>query len=123
MYSKNPDLNLKIPFCKWKVTFVNENFIWDVALIGFFKQKNPVYEGKDEIEKMLQINEYRLKHNIEHIQDNSLWFVDSASILIFLIYLFAIVMGCGMVANEFSGGTIKLLLVRPSKRFKILVSK
>ncbi|MCB2343263.1 ABC transporter permease [Clostridium estertheticum] len=40
-----------------------------------------------------------------------------------LISLFAIVMGGGIVANEFSGGTIKLLLIRPSKRWKILISK
>ncbi len=32
-------------------------------------------------------------------------------------------MGGGIVANEFSNGTIKLLLVRPSKRWKILLAK
>lgn len=80
---------------------------------------------KDNLTKDLQTNEYRLKHDIEPIKGNSVWgFVEgAASSLISLIALFAIVMGGGIVANEFSGGTIKLLLIRPSKRFKILLSK
>ncbi len=79
---------------------------------------------KDKLEKDLQTNEYRLKHDIQPIQGNSvLGFVEASSMLIFLISLFAIVMGGGIVANEFSGGTIKLLLIRPSKRWKILLSK
>jgi len=79
---------------------------------------------KDKYEKDLQTNEYRLKNDIQPVQDKSVWgFVDGASSLIFLISLFAIIMGGGIVANEFSGGTIKLLLIRPSKRWKILLSK
>ena len=81
-------------------------------------------ERKESYEKDLQTNEYRLKHDIQPIQGDSLWgFVGTASGLISLIALFAIVMGGGIVANEFSGGTIKLLLIRPSKRWKILLSK
>ena len=80
---------------------------------------------KDNIETSIQLNEYRLKHNIPPIQDDSLWgFVEGCSkALVSLIALFAIVMGGGIVANEFSNGTIKLLLIRPSKRWKILLSK
>ena len=74
--------------------------------------------------KTLQTNEYRLKHNIQPIQQKSLWgFVERAIGIISLIALFAIVIGGKIVANEFSEGTIKLLLIRPSKRFKILLSK
>jgi len=50
-------------------------------------------------------------------------FVEGAIGIISLIALFAIVLGGKIVANEFSEGTIKLLLIRPSKRFKILLSK
>jgi len=79
---------------------------------------------KDRYEKDLQTNEYRLKNDIQPVRDKSVGgFVDGASSLIFLISLFAIIMGGGIVANEFSGGTIKLLLIRPSKRWKILLSK
>ena len=80
---------------------------------------------KDGLSKQLQTNEYRLKHDVQPIKGNSLWgFVEGiSSNFISLIALFAIVMGGGIVANEFSGGTIKLLLIRPSKRYKILLSK
>lgn len=77
---------------------------------------------KNRLTKEIQINEYRLEHNLEPAQ--SWGFVEwAANNMIPIIALFAIVMGGGIVANEFSGGTIKLLLIRPSKRWKILLSK
>ena len=79
---------------------------------------------KGALTKELQSNEYRLKNDIKPIQDKSLWgFVEAAISLISLIALFSIIMGGKIVANEFSEGTIKLLLIRPSKRWKILLSK
>jgi len=79
---------------------------------------------KDGSVKGLQTNEYRLKNDIQPVQGNSLWgFVEGMGGVISLIALFAIVMGGKIVANEFSEGTIKLLLIRPSKRWKILLSK
>ncbi|MGH4123232.1 MAG: ABC transporter permease [Clostridium sp.] len=108
------------PKSDWKadISIQNQNIKKDLA--------NPEIpkDDKDVYKKNLQTNEYRLKNDIQPVQENSLWgFVDSTSGLITLIALFAIVMGGGIVANEFSGGTIKLLLIRPSKRFKILISK
>jgi ABC-2 type transport system permease protein len=43
--------------------------------------------------------------------------------LIILITLFAVIVAGDSLAGEFSSGTIKLLLIRPSNRLKILVSK
>jgi ABC-2 type transport system permease protein len=81
--------------------------------------------SKDAFAQLIQTNEYRLQNDIPPIQDKSLWgFVEGAATgLVSLIALFAIIMGGRIVANEFSEGTIKLLLIRPSKRWKILVSK
>jgi ABC-2 type transport system permease protein len=80
--------------------------------------------SKDAFAQLIQTNEYRLKNDIPPIQDKSLWgFVEGATGLVSLIALFAIIMGGRIVANEFSEGTIKLLLIRPSKRWKILISK
>lgn len=78
-----------------------------------------------ELEKSIEVKEYQIKHNIPSIQDNLLWsFVEGcAKSVVSLIALFAIVMGGGIVANEFSNGTIKLLLIRPANRWKILLSK
>ncbi|MGV8982414.1 ABC transporter permease [Clostridium sp.] len=81
-------------------------------------------EVKEVFKKNLQTNEYRLENDIQPVQGNSLWgFVEGMGGVISLIALFAIVMGGKIVANEFSEGTIKLLLIRPSKRWKILLSK
>ncbi|MBU3128924.1 ABC transporter permease [Clostridium tagluense] len=108
------------PKSDWKadITIQNQEIKKSLAEPGISKK------DKDSITNNLQTNEYRLKNDIQPVQGNSLWgFVDGNSMLITLIALFAIVMGGGIVANEFSGGTIKLLLIRPSKRWKILLSK
>lgn len=41
----------------------------------------------------------------------------------FFIIAFTVILGAGMVAKEFSEGTIKLLAIRPFKRNKIITSK
>jgi ABC-2 type transport system permease protein len=57
--------------------------------------------------------------------DRSLW--DGVSVaganLIFLCTIFTVIIAADNVAGEFSGGTIKLLLIRPASRAKILLSK
>lgn len=58
-------------------------------------------------------------------RDVSMWdvvYVES-SLLYFLVTIFTVVAGAGTVAEEFSSGTIKLLLIRPWSRSKILLSK
>ena len=108
------------PKSDWKADVITQNESMKKSLA----QPGMVKMAKDSIAKEIQTDEYRLKHDIQPIRNNSLWgFVEGASSLISLIALFAIVMGGGIVANEFSGGTIKLLLIRPSKRFKVLLAK
>ena len=50
-------------------------------------------------------------------------FVTEFSALIALVSLFVIIIAAGIVAGEFNTGTIKLLLIRPIKRWKVLLSK
>ncbi|MFS1511968.1 ABC transporter permease [Chengkuizengella sp. SCS-71B] len=50
-------------------------------------------------------------------------FADLSSILTSIIAIYAIVVASSIVASEFSNGTIKLLLIRPVSRTKILASK
>ncbi|MCX7749548.1 MAG: ABC transporter permease [Clostridia bacterium] len=72
----------------------------------------------------LKINEYRLEKDIPPIPTKSLWsFVTGVADLIKLIALFVIIAGALTVATEFSTGSIKLLVIRPVKRWKILLSK
>ncbi|WP_250817488.1 ABC transporter permease [Clostridium swellfunianum] len=87
-------------------------------------QMENIEATKGEYTKMIKINEYRIEKDIPPARDNSLWgFASGASSLISLISLFTIIIGAGMVASEFSEGTIKLLLIRPSRRWKILLAK
>jgi ABC-2 type transport system permease protein len=74
--------------------------------------------------KQLAINEYRLEHNIAPIESTTFWgnTLGSADIIMF-ITLFTVIVAAGAVASEFSWGTIKLLLIRPATRGKILLSK
>jgi len=72
----------------------------------------------------LALKEYQIKHNISPNQDYTVWsFVNDASGMISLAGLFTIIIAAGIVASEFSWGTIKLLLIRPINRGKILASK
>jgi ABC-2 type transport system permease protein len=43
--------------------------------------------------------------------------------LITMVTIFTVIVAAESVAGEFSGGTIKMLLIRPASRSKILLSK
>jgi ABC-2 type transport system permease protein len=78
---------------------------------------------KTSLENDLKIYEHALAHE-QDITKNTLWgtVLNSAS-LMQILTIFTIVIAADIVAGEFSGGTIKLLLIRPVKRWKILLSK
>ena len=76
------------------------------------------------IERDIAIKEYRMDHEIPPNEDYSVWsFVSDTSNLIQFAGLFTIIIAAGIVASEFNWGTIKLLLIRPIDRGKILASK
>lgn len=60
-----------------------------------------------------------------YADDRSMWevMVDIEMFTYLLITIFAVVVSADSVAGEFSSGTIKLLLIRPWSRSKILLSK
>ncbi len=81
----------------------------------------PEYQ-KEELKKSIKINEYVLENNIS--MEPSLWEqVQENSSLISVIAIFVSVAAATIVASEFSQGTIKLLLIRPISRGKVLLSK
>lgn len=57
--------------------------------------------------------------------DPDMWFFSylEAEVVLSLITIFAVIIAADSVAGEFSTGTIKLLLIRPWSRSKILLSK
>jgi len=79
---------------------------------------------KDVIEQDIQTNIYRIEHNLPPTEGRTLWgSVTQTSRLISLVSLLSIIISAGIVAGEFTTGTIKLLLIRPLKRWKVLLSK
>ncbi|MFD2117850.1 ABC transporter permease [Paenibacillus yanchengensis] len=77
----------------------------------------------EEWERQIILNDYYLS---EQINPNkiSLWsYMDTASLLIVLISILTVIIAADMIAAEFSWGTIKLLLVGPATRSKILTAK
>ncbi|KQL53445.1 hypothetical protein AN964_08020 [Heyndrickxia shackletonii] len=80
--------------------------------------------ARSEIQKKIDINKYRIEHNIPPQTKKTMYsFINESSALITFAGLFTIIIAAGIVASEFGWGTIKLLLIRPIKRSKILLSK
>ncbi|RKD73377.1 ABC-2 type transport system permease protein [Sinobaca qinghaiensis] len=76
------------------------------------------------LQERLTLNNYRLDNDIAPINDATQWgFVDFVSILTMFVTLFTVIAATSSVAGEFTNGTIKLLLIRPVKRWMILLSK
>ncbi|MCY7968820.1 ABC transporter permease [Bacillus haynesii] len=103
----------------WKKELMQENKDMKEQLKGV---NNPALEKS--YERSTAINEYRIKHDLPEDGDYSaLSFISDASSIIPLAGLFVITVAAGIVANEFSWGTVKLLVIRPISRFKILLAK
>jgi ABC-2 type transport system permease protein len=102
----------------WKTTIQHQI---DNNKILFEKTKLP--SDKVELKAKLNVDQYRLEHN-KPPTDRSLWGgVLNVAQLISLVTIFTLVIAADSVAGEFSGGTIKMLLIRPASRSKILLSK
>ncbi|WP_308315118.1 ABC transporter permease [Bacillus sp. M6-12] len=84
----------------------------------------PGEQNKYFIEKQIAENEYRIEKNIAPEDDyNVFGFMTDMMDMIVFVAIFTITIAAGMIANEFSWGTVKLLLIRPISRVKILLSK
>lgn len=90
---------------------------------------------KEEIENQIKIDMYRLDNNIppayldsQYINDEKGYLRNkfdemSTGISAFLIGIFAIIISASTVSEEVLSGTIKFLLIVPTKRYKILIAK
>lgn len=76
-----------------------------------------------DTENKLQIAEYRLENNMAPVKENLWSALLQFSGLIEMVIIFAIVIAADVVSREYTSGTIKLLLIRPHSRSKILFSK
>jgi ABC-2 type transport system permease protein len=79
---------------------------------------------KDYYEGQVAIAEYRLENNVQPFEFTSMQQgVLDAHQMLSLVTLFTVVIAAGITASEFSQGTIKMLLTRPVRRWKVLTSK
>lgn len=103
----------------WKADLENQNETLKADVESMPGDQNKAY-----IERQIAQNEYRIEHDMPPDQEYSVWaYMTDMLPMVDLVALFAIIIAAGMVANEFSWGTIKLLLIRPISRVKILLSK
>ena len=79
---------------------------------------------KERLEGKEKVLEYRLANSIEPLDHNSREkMIMESSGIGSIVVLLTVIVAAGIVASEFSQGTIKMLLSRPVKRWKILTSK
>ncbi|RFU61503.1 ABC transporter permease [Bacillus sp. V59.32b] len=103
----------------WKTNLQNQNEALKADVEAVPGDQNKAY-----IEREIAQNEYRIEHDMPPTQEYSVWaYMTDMLPMVDLVALFAIIIAAGMVASEFSWGTIKLLLIRPISRVKILLSK
>ncbi|MBP3967309.1 ABC transporter permease [Paenibacillus lignilyticus] len=80
-------------------------------------------ESQSYNEEMVALYDYQLEHDIRPV-DGTLWMgINLSTNFVILITLFTVIVAGDSMAGEFSSGTIKLLLIRPHNRLKILLSK
>ncbi len=77
------------------------------------------YPGYTNVEE----NQYRIENDLPPTEYNAWDFVRDNRGFVALVSLFTIIVAAGITANEFRWGTIKLLLIRPISRTKILLAK
>lgn len=76
-----------------------------------------------DTENKLQIANYRLENDTAPVSENTWSVLLRFSGLIEMVIIFSIVIAADVVSREYTSGTIKLLLIRPHNRSKILFSK
>lgn len=81
-------------------------------------------EIKEDLEEQQLLLQYRLDEGVAPLSSNGFegFMLDSYG-MSSIISLLTVIVAAGIVASEFSQGTIKMLLTRPVRRWKIVTSK
>jgi ABC-2 type transport system permease protein len=103
----------------WRAALQQENQQYSKIL----KQPELGEDDRTFYEQQIAVNDYHLEKNIRST-DGTMWDgVNGSAQMMIVITIFTIIIAGDSLAGEFSSGTIKLLLIRPASRVKILVSK
>lgn len=103
----------------WKTELQNQNNNYQHLVDGDTHGNG----NKQFYKNQIKLNKYRIAHNLDPYKRTMWKAVSEAAALITLITILTIITAADMVASEFSTGTIKMLLIRPVRRWKILLSK
>jgi ABC-type transport system involved in multi-copper enzyme maturation, permease component len=103
----------------WQSELKQEKQIWSER----FENADPNDSSREYYKDQIAIIDYHLEHDIRTTK-GTLWDgINESAGLGIVITIFTIIIAGDIVAAEFATGTIKLLLIRPASRLKILVSK
>ena len=80
-------------------------------------------EKNKEIDNNILKSYYAIRNNYEYSNNAKTTLNEIIDNNITVISIIIVVIAGGIVANEFQKGTIRLLVIRPSKRWKLLLSK
>jgi len=80
-------------------------------------------DWKAHVTNRINVNQYHLDRHIPPTEDTMWGNVLQAADLIIVVTVLTVIIAGDSVAGEFTDGTIKLLLIRPVSRSKILLSK
>ena len=105
-----------------------ENTNWKTDLetdITIYKEEMKNNPNETEFfEEQIAIAEYRLANDLApNNGETTESYLGYGINLLSVVSFFAVIVGASIVSNEFSTGTIKMLLTRPVSRAKILTSK
>ncbi|MDZ5783949.1 ABC transporter permease [Marinococcus luteus] len=104
---------------QWKAQLEQENAEYQQAL-------EESGSSAEFYEQRIAENEYRIQNDIppQQATGENVWsFMSTNTALLDLLSIFVIIVAATIISSEFKSGTIKLLLVRPPSRMKILFSK
>jgi ABC-2 type transport system permease protein len=109
----------EIANANWKVN-IQQQINSDQRMLTVMNRGN---DWKARVTSRIHVNQYHLTHNLPPT-DETLWGnMLKAADLVIVVTVFTVVIAADSVAGEFGSGTIKLLLIRPVSRSKILLSK
>jgi ABC-2 type transport system permease protein len=112
------------------ITMGNSNGDWKAgyekqmaSLESMIQSEQLSAADKERIQGRIRLYAYSLEHNIPPMNATLWGGVQNVAGAIMLVTLFAVIVAGDIVSGEFTWGTIKLLLIRPASRTKILWSK
>lgn len=95
----------------------------DVSYADYANEKKLLSE---RAQHDFEIIRYSLEHNVtlpDTVASYKESWKDNVKSMVNIVSIFLVVIAGGMVSSEFSSGTVRLLIIRPKKRWKILLSK